>query len=224
MRGPTASRDVDARRVLALIGLFLTVLSLVPLRAIASPLAPSFGPVIEEYAEYVGQARCKPKPKPGVVAFQELLQAAYPDSTWFGISRACKVGGRSEHKEGRALDWSRNAAVPAERVQVKELLGWLLATDQYGNRHAMARRLGIMYVIWNRRMWSSWDEGWEVICVQRGARCRDPESKAVVHPHRDHVHFSFGWPGAKMQTTYWNPDLSQPPPSPTPSPSPSPSP
>jgi hypothetical protein len=74
----------------------------------------------------------------------------------------------------------------------------------------MARRLGIMYVIWNRRMWSAWDPGWEVFCVQRGRRCKDPDSKAVLHPHNDHVHFSFGWPGARMQTSYWLPDLSRP--------------
>jgi hypothetical protein len=224
MRGPADLRVLGRRRALALAAALLAMLSLVPARAGAAPAAPTFGPVIDGYADYVGQARCRPKPKPGVVAFQELLASAYPDSTWFGISRACKVGGRSEHKEGRALDWSRNAAVPAERAQVKELLGWLLATDAHGNTHAMARRLGIMYIIWNRRMWSSWDEGWDVYCVQRGKRCRDPESRAVVHPHRDHVHISFGWPGAKMQTTYWHPELSQPAPSPSPTPTPSPSP
>lgn len=224
MRGSTTSPPSGARRATALVGLILTALSLIPVQVVAVPLAPTFGPVIDGYAEYVGQARCKPKPKPGVVAFQQLLQTTYPDSTWFGVSRACKVGGRSEHKEGRALDWARNAAVPAERAQVKELLGWLLVTDAYGNRHAMARRLGIMYLIWNRRMWSSWNEGWEVYCVQKGKRCRDPESKAVVHPHRDHIHFSFGWPGAKLLTTYWHPELSQPGPAPSPSPSPSPSP
>src|SRR5918996_195386 len=123
---------------------------------------------------------------------------------------------------GRVLDWARNAAVPAERAQVRELLGWLLAPDAYGNPHAMARRLGVMYIIWNRRMWSSWDAGWEVICVQKGKRCRDPETGAAVHAHRDHVHFSFGWPGARMLTTFWHPELTQPSPSPTPSPSTSP--
>ena len=222
MRGPSPSPALGGRGALALLAALLGMLCLVPSRVAAAPPTPPFGPVIDEYAEYVGQTRCRPKPKPGVVAFQQLLQTAYPDSTWFGISRACKIGGRSEHKEGRALDWARNAAVPAERAQVRELLGWLLAPDALGNPHAMARRLGVMYVIWNRRMWSSWDAGWEVICVQKGKRCRDPETGAVVHSHRDHVHFSFGWPGARMLTTFWHPELSQPSPSPTPSPSTSP--
>ena len=222
MRGPSPSPVLGGRRALALIAAIIGMLCLVPTRVASAPSTPTFGPVIDEYAEYVGQTRCRPKAKPGVVAFQQLLQTAYPESTWFAIGRPCKVGGQSEHKEGRALDWARNAAVPAERAQVRELLGWLLAPDSYGNPHAMARRLGVMYIIWNRRMWSSWDAGWEVICVQKGKRCRDPETGAVVHAHRDHVHFSFGWPGARMLTTFWHPELSQPSPSPTPSPSTSP--
>jgi len=224
MRGPDASSSRHARGPLALVGLVLVALSLAPSGAWAAPDAPTFGPTIDEYAEYEGQTRCKPKPKPGVVAFEELLQVAYPDTTWFAISRPCKVGGQSEHKEGRALDWARDSSVPAERAEVKDLLAWLLATDAHGNTHAMARRLGIMYIVWNRRMWSTWELGWEVYCVQRGRRCKDPDSKAVLHPHNDHVHFSFGWPGAKMLTTYWHPELSNGPPAPSPSPSPSPSP
>ena len=36
-----------------------------------------------------------------------------------------------------------------------DLAAWLFATDAFGNRRAQARRLGIMYVIWNRKIWSS---------------------------------------------------------------------
>src|SRR5919106_1388384 len=155
MRGPSPSLVLGGHRALALIAAIVSMLCLVPTRVASAPSTPTFGPVIDEYAEYVGQTRCRPKPKPGVVAFQQLLQTAYPESTWFAIGRPCKVGGQSEHKEGRALDWARNAAVPTERAQVRELLGWLLAPDALGNPHAMARRLGVMYVIWNRRMLSS---------------------------------------------------------------------
>ena len=196
---------------------------LTPLAALAdTPEAPEFGPVIEDYADYEGQKRCKPKPKAGLLSFQEVLQTTYPDSTWFGISRACDIGGTSEHKEGRAMDWSRDATDPAQRKTVAALFEWLFAEDQYGNENAMARRLGIMYIIWNRRMWSSWDQEWEVYCVQKRKVCKDPDSKTAVHPHADHVHFSFGWPGAKMQTSFWNPELSQGEPLPEPSESPSP--
>jgi hypothetical protein len=194
----------------------LTLATAVLSEAAAAPLAPQFGPVIEGYAKYRGQRRCQPKPKPGVVAFQRLLKRSYPDSTWFNISRGCRSGSQSEHKEGRALDWSRNASVPAERATVKDLFAWLFAPDGHGHRDAMARRLGIMYIVWNRRTWRAWDDEWQPYCG-RSRGC---------NPHRDHVHFSFSWRGARMRTTYWNPELSylQPVPTPTPSPAPSPSP
>lgn len=209
MRGPSHPLVPRARRLLAVGLAVLALIALLPHGALAAPPSPAFGPTIEDYADYEGQRRCRPKPKPGVVAFQSLLEQAYPESTWFNISRPCRDGGQSEHKEGRALDWSRNASVPAERATVQDLFAWLFATDAHGNADAMARRLGIMYVIWNRRMWSAWTGGWETFCVQRGRRCKDPDSKAVLHPHRDHVHFSFSWPGARMLTSYWNPDLSR---------------
>jgi hypothetical protein len=222
MRGPTASPISRARRAIALAGLIVLAVGQTPRSAMAAPATPSFGPVIEDYAPYQGQKRCRPKPKPGVVAFEELLLEAYPDSTWFGISRPCKVGGQSEHKEGRALDWARAASDPVQRAEGKEVLSWLLATDAYGNRHAMIRRLGIMYVVWNRRIWSTWERGWEVYCIQRGPRCKDPDSKAALVPHTDHVHFSFGWPGARMLTSFWHSELSQGTIEPSPSPSPAP--
>ncbi len=189
----------------------MTLTTMVPAHA-AAPVTPEFGATIEEYAEYDGMDRCKPKAKRGVVAFEALLQAAYPDTTWMNISRACDVGGDSEHKEGRALDWSRDASDPAHAAQVTELLDWLLATDVHGNTHAMARRLGIMYVIWDRQMWSSWDGEWEVYCIQKRRKCKDTNSKAALHPHDDHVHFSFGWPGARMKTSFWHPEVSFVPP------------
>jgi hypothetical protein len=208
-------------------------LALVVAGALAAPIAATattpasaeFGPVIEDYADYEGQKRCKPKPKPGVLAFQDLLQTTYPDSTWFGISRACDIGGTSEHKEGRALDWSRNVSDPAERRSVRELLDWLFAEDEFGNQNAMARRLGIMYIVWNRRIWSTWNQGWDVYCVQKRKTCKDPDGSYALNPHIDHVHFSFGWDGAKKLTSFWNPKLSggelppvEPPVEPTPTP------
>ena len=173
-----------------------------------TPRAPEFGPTIEDYADYVGQKRCKPKPKPGTLALSDLLQTTYADTTWIGISRACGIGGTSEHKEGRALDWSRDVNDPAQRRSVSEFLDWLFATDEHGNENAMVRRLGIMYVIWNRRIWSTWDEGWDIYCVQKKKKCKDPDSKAEVHPHTDHVHISLSWDGARKKTSYWNPNLS----------------
>ncbi|MDX6267254.1 MAG: hypothetical protein QOD70_1994, partial [Frankiales bacterium] len=96
----------------------------------------------------------------------------------------------SEHKEGRAWDWGVSASNPTQVNQVNALLGWLLKTDQYGNAFANARRLGIMYVIWNQRIWKAYDPRWT--------------SYSGADPHTGHVHFSFGWNGARKVTSYWD--------------------
>jgi hypothetical protein len=81
----------------------------------------------------------------------------------------------------------------------KAALGWLLATDRAGNRAAMARRLGIMYLIFNNRMWGSWDGRWHEYngCSKRPSRGDDNSC------HRTHVHVSLSWSGAMGRTSYW---------------------
>jgi hypothetical protein len=146
---------------------------------------------IEDYAPYAPQRVCDPAPKAGVVAFTELVRRAYPETRSYGISRACHLGGVSEHKEGRAWDWGVHADRPEERAAADAVVSWLMATDEAGNRHAMARRLGVMYVIWNRHIWSAplADAGWR---PYRGAS-----------PHVDHVHISFSPAGALGLTSFW---------------------
>ena len=159
--------------------------------ASAAPATPAFGAAIDAYAAYDDQDTCDPTAKPGALALRDLLEAAYPATTSFGIGRDCAIGGTSEHKEGRAYDWGVNAANPAQLAMAQELLTWLLATDGYGNRHANARRLGIMYVIWNRQMWKAYapDKGWQ------------PYSGAS--PHTDHVHFSLSRKGGSGLTSWY---------------------
>ncbi|MCC5947050.1 MAG: S-layer homology domain-containing protein [Nitriliruptoraceae bacterium] len=170
----------------------LVPLLVVPASASASPLpSSSFGREIDAYARYHGQEACLSREQPGVVAFRRLLQQTY-GANGGGILRSCTVGGRSEHKEGRAYDWMLNANRAADRAKADEFLGWLLATDQHGNRHAMARRMGVMYIIWDRQVWSAYrpDQGWQ------------PYTGAS--PHTDHIHFSFSWDGALQRTSYWS--------------------
>jgi hypothetical protein len=177
-------------RLPALLVLLLALLG-ASLPATAAPTAPrSYGPPIEAMSPYQGQHLCSPAAKPGVVAFRDLVLRSYPGTRSLGISRACTVGGRSEHKEGRAFDWGVNVARPAEKAAADELLRWLHATDRYGNRFANARRLGVQYVIWNRRIWSSYAPTWRAY--------------GGPSPHTDHVHVSFNWPGANKQTSFWS--------------------
>jgi hypothetical protein len=174
-----------------------------------APPTPSFGSGIEPYPTYDGQSTCSPTAKPGTIAFRDMLLRAYPGSRDFGIGRACNIGGTSEHKEGRAFDWGMNANSATDRAKVDDLMRWLLATDQYGNRHANARRLGIMYIIWNRRMLRLYriEAGWQ------------PYSGPS--PHTDHVHFSLTRAGGAKQTSFWRGGT---PPNPNPTPPPPPQP
>ena len=148
---------------------------------------------IEPLASYVGQSTCSPGAKGGTKAFANLLLRTYPRSRSLGISRSCSVGGKSEHKEGRAFDWGMNARNATDRAQVKALMEWLLKTDAYGNRYAMARRLGIQYMIWNRRIWGAYSAG-------SGWR-----KYTGSNPHTDHVHFSLSWAGARKNSSFWKP-------------------
>ncbi|WP_203907274.1 FG-GAP repeat domain-containing protein [Rhizocola hellebori] len=165
-------------------------LAITPAPARSAPATPLFGPTIDDYADYYGQDTCDPTPKPGVVSFKDLLQQTYGVHSW-GITRSCDTAGVSEHEEGRALDYHFDYYSDVQRAQADDLLGWLLATDIFGNTHAMARRLGLMYIIWNGQIWESYRpfDGWQAY--------------SGSNPHTDHIHFSFSWPGALAQTTWW---------------------
>jgi hypothetical protein len=131
--------------------------------------------------------------KPGVVAFGALLTATYPDTTVVDIARSCSSeSGSSEHKDGRALDWGASYKNPQQVTEVNEVFSWLFAPDAAGNPNAMLRRLGIMYIIWNKQIWGGWSQSWQPYSCSGVTAC-----------HQDHVHFSFDWAGARRRTSFW---------------------
>jgi hypothetical protein len=152
---------------------------------------PGTGP-LDDLAPYQPQTRCSPYARAGVVGFQRIVLASYPGTGSSGITRACSVGGRSEHKEGRAWDWTVSVQDAYDRAAARKVFTWLLRPDAQGRRFAMARRLGVMYIIHNRRIWGSYRaaEGWRPY--------------VGANPHTDHVHLSFSWAGASKQTSYWD--------------------
>ncbi|QWC84141.1 hypothetical protein KLP28_11045 [Nocardioidaceae bacterium] len=182
----------EQRRRVAAATLVVLLICLPAAAALVPKAGFAFGPRIEGLASYVGQTTCSPTAKRGTTAFANLLLRTYPRSSSLGIVRACNVGGTSEHKEGRAFDWGMDYYDATERKQVAKLMGWLLKTDRHGNHWANARRLGIQYMIWNRRIWSAYraSEGWR------------PYTGSSAH--RDHVHFSLSWTGARGKTSFWN--------------------
>jgi hypothetical protein len=176
--------------VVVLLGL-LGALTVSVLPAAAAPVTRMPSKAIEVMSPYQAQSTCNPTPKPGTLALSKLVMAAYPGTGTSGISRDCSIGGRSEHKEGRAWDWHVAYSNPKQRAQAVDFAHWLFATDPYGNTFAQARRLGVMYVIWNHKIWSSYNAG-------AGWR-----PYTGPDPHTGHMHISLSWAGAQKKTSYW---------------------
>lgn len=155
---------------------------------------------IERTAAYVGVSSCDPRSKPGVVALGNLLKRTYP-GTSYGVARTCAATPSSEHDEGRAIDWMVSVRSPLRAAEAKTVIGWLLAEDTAGRTAANARRLGVMYVIWNNKMWRAYDPdaGWREYqgCSKKTARSSDTTC------HRDHIHISLSWEGAMSRTSFW---------------------
>lgn len=147
---------------------------------------------------YEGQAGCDPTPKPGAMAMADVIRATYGAQQVIGIPRGCDVGGRSEHKEGRAVDWMIDVRKPAERALAEAYLNWLLGPDQAGRQHGHAYQLGVMYIGWHDRMWRGYrpEVGWTELkgCFSKADQRYDN------YCHRNHIHISLTWAGASGST------------------------
>ncbi|MBC7290783.1 MAG: VCBS repeat-containing protein [Actinotalea sp.] len=132
---------------------------------------------------YQATVSCDPNDRPGVRAFADLVTRHYGYPR-FSTSRAC-AGYDSQHHDGRAMDWPMNAFDPTQRAVGDAVAAWLTADDG-----AVARRFGIMLIIWNRQVWYT----------HRPAQW---QAYTGPSPHTDHLHFSFTWDGAMGRTSWW---------------------
>lgn len=150
------------------------------------PAAPTkaLPSVVDRHPGMQYTVSCDPVNRPGVVAFAGLLTTHY-GKTRHHMSRACKAGDRSQHYDGRALDWTLNAYDAGDKAIADSVNAWLTA-----NNGAIAKRFGLMYIIWNRKIWYVHRPGaWEAY--------------SGPSPHTDHIHFSFTWDGAMKRTSWW---------------------
>jgi peptidoglycan hydrolase-like protein with peptidoglycan-binding domain len=174
-----------------------------------SPAVPSGLPAgIEDLAGYVKQNSCDPVPKPGVLALGRLLSATYP-GTGYLVERDCGSDPiASEHVDGRALDWLVSARSAPQKAQADAFLGWLFDTDSAGRAFAFARRLGVMYIIWNDRIWGAWDplDGWSPYSTCAA----HPEASADTVCHRNRMHLSLSWDGAMARDSFWSRTVAAP--------------
>jgi hypothetical protein len=152
--------------------------------AIPSPPTKALPAALDARPPYEPQVSCDPRSKPGVVAFASLMLVRYRTGAQ-GFYRPCQ-GSTSEHYDSRALDWMLNVNNPTQKAIANSVTAWLSA-----NNGAMARRFGINYMIWNRKIWGVYapSQGWKAY------------TGAV--PHTDHIHFSFSWDGAMKRTSWW---------------------
>ena len=181
----------------------LVVLSAAPAGAVAKPGIPTGLPkTAEALSTYVPPVSCEPRILPGTSALAALLKATYP-TTSYGMNRTCGEGsGRaSEHTDGRAVDWMTSARTATGRARAQALISWLFATDKNHVTFANARRLGVMYVIWNNKIWGAYSttEGWRPYnnCAAT------PQASLDAACHRNHVHISLSWEGAMKKTSFW---------------------
>ena len=198
MRATTSSHPV--RRLLARPALIAAAMSLAVLGAMspAAAMQPvpfldrprgmqppgAMGQTVDAQPRYQEQISCAAEALPGTVDLREKLLSTYGRGYGSTSPRSCTYGGASEHKEGRAFDWMLNVYNDADRRAAGHFLGWLTADGG-----TMARRLGVMYVIFNKQMWRAYDPGWS---AYRGAS-----------PHTDHIHISLTWNGARGHTSFW---------------------
>lgn len=169
----------------------------------ATPATPTkLSRAIEPLGGYVPDNSCAQVAQPGTLRLARLLTSTY-SGTGYLTTRPCGSDGlaSTEHYDGRAVDWMNSLRNPKQKAQATAVLNWLFATDRWGNRYANARRLGVMYIIWNNRIWGAYSaaQGWR------------PYSSCAAHPeiswdttcHRNHMHISLTWEGSQARTSFW---------------------
>lgn len=157
---------------------------------------------VEPYAPYQPQTKCKRTPKAGILHLADVLVAH--GGGYGPIARSCGRG-TSEHYESRAFDWTLDAGKRKDRRLARAFVKAIFASDASGEPHAIARRMGIMYIIWNDRMWSSYS-GFEKRSYLSSS-CRRRKNCSTTLRHRDHMHISLTRKGARGKTSWY---LAQP--------------
>ena len=179
------------RSFIAVAAALLVLLAPVSQARAANPAPPRTleTPGIDAHLGYIAQKTCSPAAKPGTTGLLKALLKTWGGASW-GISRFCSSGGTSEHKEGRAIDWHMDSRKAKDRAKVNDMVKWMTA-----NNGEIAYRLGVMYIIWNQKIWSIYYQelGWRKL-ADRGSWTAN---------HKDHVHISLSWDGAMAQTSWW---------------------
>lgn len=187
-------------RLLGLLAALLSAVLLGPLTPAPAPAAWVSVP-LEPFAQYERPGRCTPTVKPGTRLLGRWLVARFGSRTT--MARACEWGEvvSSEHQEGRAIDWYADADTAQGRRDAKDLVDELLAPDRWGNVAVRARRMGVMYLIWDDRIYSAWNGFEPRLYLHDACTSRTKCSKTLRH--RDHVHVSITRQASRARTSWF---------------------
>jgi len=202
-----------SRHRLILLALSLAVLAAPAAHAFRLPTQPTVVPdnpanrftkIAIDPIEYDGARRCTPKAaRPGVDVFVAWLQRNAQGDFW-GSYRCEKwgKGSASLHAEKRAVDWHLDVYDKADKAHAKWLIEMLLAPDNLGNPHALARRMGVQEIIWDCSYWGAGMEDFKQYspCFTRRGKPRKVDRTTA---HRDHIHFGLSTAGAAGRTPFW---------------------
>jgi hypothetical protein len=155
----------------------------------------------EDYARYEPQTTCVDRAQPGTRRLARWINRRFDGGTAVASLRSCP-GGASEHKDGRAIDWSMDATRRGDRAEVERFLGKLFAADQAGEEDARARRMGVMYVIWDDEIYASYSSGFTPRPYVNSS-CKSKRACSPTLRHRDHVHISLSKAGGRADTSWY---------------------
>lgn len=145
---------------------------------------------LDEPAGYQMQQACVAVPSRGIVKLRALALSTYHrGGSSSATPRACTSGSTSEHKDGRAWDWMLNVHNPDDKRVAANFLAWITGPGPSGEPGELARRLGIMYVIYNHKSWAAYRGSWQRYTGD--------------DPHTSHIHISLSWNGARAHTSFW---------------------
>ena len=156
---------------------------------------------IEGYASYDPSTRCHVRARPGTVVLVHWVVEKYGGGLG-GTSRACRRHPTSEHQTGRAFDWTLDARTRADRDRARAFLERIRATDAQGHPNAWARRMGVMYVIWNDTMFPAWERFESEPYLS--SSCPSRRRCSATLRHRDHLHVSLSRRGARGLTSWYD--------------------
>ena len=159
---------------------------------------------VEPYARYDPQSTCSPTAKAGTRTLGRWIVTTYRGG-YGSTSRACRGRSVSEHKEGRAFDWRLDARSRTDRARAARFLARITATGPTGEEAELARRMGVMYLIWNDHIYAAYDEFRPR--SYRSSSCRGIRLSKCSRTlrHRDHMHISLSRDGARARTSFYLP-------------------